>query len=125
MQRYTVYFIWKVLYMFRVVPPPIIKSVNNCIYSICYLSHRYCYLPLSWKNWNNYWYYRLHHSGYLDRKSSFALSYTSTVNVVISRLFKTYLQETKLHFHYLDWCLMTEISSINVSTLLKVFNCNI
>jgi hypothetical protein len=35
--------------MFRVVFPPIIKSAFNCIYSICYLSHRYCYLPLSWK----------------------------------------------------------------------------
>jgi len=37
---------WKLLYMFRVVPPPIIKSAYNCIYSIWYLSHRYCYLPL-------------------------------------------------------------------------------
>ena len=46
MQRYTVYFIWKLLYMFRVLPPPIIRSANNCIYSIWYLSHRYCYLPL-------------------------------------------------------------------------------
>jgi len=54
MQRYTVYFIWKLLYMFRVVPPPIISSANNCIYSIWYLSHRCCYLPLSWKSWN-YW----------------------------------------------------------------------
>jgi len=27
-------------------PPPIIRSANNCIYSIWYLSHRYCYLPL-------------------------------------------------------------------------------
>jgi hypothetical protein len=27
--------------MFRVVPPPIIRSANNCIYSIWYLSHRY------------------------------------------------------------------------------------
>jgi len=44
MQRYTVYFIWKLLYMFRVVPPPIIRSAYNCIYSIWYLSHRYCYL---------------------------------------------------------------------------------
>jgi hypothetical protein len=25
---------WKLLYMFRVVPPPIISSANNCIYSI-------------------------------------------------------------------------------------------
>ena len=47
MQRYTVYFIWKLLYIFRVVPPPIIRSANNCIYSIWYLSHRYCYLPLA------------------------------------------------------------------------------
>jgi len=31
MQRYTVYFIWKLLYMFRVVSPPIIRSANNCI----------------------------------------------------------------------------------------------
>ena len=47
MQRYTVYFIWKLLYMFRLVPPPIIRSANNCYYNIWYLSHRYCYLPLS------------------------------------------------------------------------------
>jgi hypothetical protein len=48
MQRYTVYFIWELLYMFRVVPPPIIRSANNCIHSIWYLSHRYCSL----------WFYR-------------------------------------------------------------------
>jgi hypothetical protein len=45
MQRYTVHFIWKLLYMFRMVPPPIITY--NCIYNIWYLSHRYCYLPLA------------------------------------------------------------------------------
>ena len=50
MQRYTVYFIWKLLYMFRVIPSLIIRSANNCIYSIWYLSRRYCYLPLSWKS---------------------------------------------------------------------------
>jgi len=38
--------------MFRVVFPRIIRSAYNCIYSIWYLSHRYCYLPLSWKSWN-------------------------------------------------------------------------
>jgi len=38
--------------MFPAVPPPIIRSANNCNYSIWYLSHRYCYLPLSWKSWN-------------------------------------------------------------------------
>jgi len=41
-QRYTVYFFWKLLYMFRVVPPPIIRSAYNCIYSIWYFSDRYC-----------------------------------------------------------------------------------
>jgi hypothetical protein len=46
MQRYTVYFIWKLLYLFRVVSPPIIRSANNCIYNIWYLSDCYCYLPL-------------------------------------------------------------------------------
>jgi hypothetical protein len=46
MQRYTVYFIRKLLYKFRVVLLPIIRSAYNCIYSICYLSDRYCYLPL-------------------------------------------------------------------------------
>jgi hypothetical protein len=47
MQRYAVYYIWKVLYMFRVVFPPIIRSANNCINSIWYLSERYYYLPLA------------------------------------------------------------------------------
>jgi hypothetical protein len=32
--------------------PPIIRSANNCIYSIWHLSHRYCYLLLSWKSWS-------------------------------------------------------------------------
>jgi len=55
-QHYTVYFIWKLLYMFWVVSSSIIRSANNCIYSIWYLSHRYCYLPLSRKsrNWFEY-----------------------------------------------------------------------
>src|SRR5215475_3193802 len=53
MQRHTIY-IWKLLYMFRVVLPAIIRSAYNCIYSIWYLSHRYCYLPLSWKRWNRF-----------------------------------------------------------------------
>ena len=44
-------YIWK---LFRVVLPLIIRSAYNCIYSICYLSHRYCYLPLSWKSWNRF-----------------------------------------------------------------------
>jgi len=47
MQRYIVYFIWNLLYMFRAVPPPIVRSAYNFIYSIWYLSYRYCYLPLA------------------------------------------------------------------------------
>jgi hypothetical protein len=34
MKSYTVYFIWKMLYMFRVEPSPIIRSANKCDYSI-------------------------------------------------------------------------------------------
>jgi len=40
--------------MFRVVLPPNIRGAYNRIYSIWYLSHRYCYLPLSWKSWNRF-----------------------------------------------------------------------
>jgi hypothetical protein len=40
--------------MFRVVLPLIIRSAYNSIYSIWYLSHRYCYLTLSWKSWNRF-----------------------------------------------------------------------
>jgi hypothetical protein len=47
-------YIWKLLYIFRVVLPPIIRSEYNCIYSIWYLTHRYCCLPLSWKSWNRF-----------------------------------------------------------------------
>jgi len=38
MQIYTVYFICKLHYMFRVVSPPIISSTDNCIYSVWYSS---------------------------------------------------------------------------------------
>jgi len=33
-RSYTVYYTWKLLYIFRVVPPPIVRSANNCIYSM-------------------------------------------------------------------------------------------
>ena len=46
-------YIWKLLYIFPVVPPLIIRSAYKCIYSIWYLSHRYCYLPLSGRSWNS------------------------------------------------------------------------
>ena len=35
--------IWKLLYMFRVVSPPIIRSTHKCIYSIWNFSNRNCY----------------------------------------------------------------------------------
>ena len=35
---YTVYFNCKLLYIFRVVSPPIIRSTNNCTYTIWYQS---------------------------------------------------------------------------------------
>jgi hypothetical protein len=38
MQRYTVYFIWKLLYMFRVVPPPIIRSADNYIQHLVFVT---------------------------------------------------------------------------------------
>jgi hypothetical protein len=40
MQHYTVYFIWKLLYMFQVVLSPIIRSANN------YLQHLVFVTPL-------------------------------------------------------------------------------
>ena len=42
----------KLLYIFRVVSPLILRSTHNCIYSIWYLLNRYCYLALCWKSWN-------------------------------------------------------------------------
>jgi hypothetical protein len=38
MQRYTVYFIWKPLYMFRVVLPPIIRRANNYLQHLVFLT---------------------------------------------------------------------------------------
>ena len=43
-------YICKLLYMFLVMSPPIIRSTHNRICSIWYLSNRNCYLPLSSSN---------------------------------------------------------------------------
>jgi len=51
MRLYTTLYFCKPLYVFRVVPPPIIRSTCNCKYSIWHFSNRICYLPLSWKIW--------------------------------------------------------------------------
>ena len=49
---HTLFISGKILYIFRLVSPPIIRSTHNCIYSIWYLSNRYCYLLLLCKSWN-------------------------------------------------------------------------
>jgi len=43
MQLDIFYYIWKLLYIFLVVLPPIIRRIYSCIYSIWYWSHRTAY----------------------------------------------------------------------------------
>jgi len=43
---YSLLYFSKLLYMFRVVLSPIIRSTCNCNYSIWNWSNRFCYLPL-------------------------------------------------------------------------------
>jgi hypothetical protein len=50
---YSLLYFCKLLYMFRVLIPPIIRSIYNCNYSIWHWSNRLCYLPLSWSSSNN------------------------------------------------------------------------
>ena len=47
-------YICKLLYVFPVVSPPIVRSTYKCIYSIWYLSNCCCYLSLSWKSWKSW-----------------------------------------------------------------------
>jgi hypothetical protein len=47
MQRYTVYLYLENALHVSGGTSTIIRSANNCIYSIWYLSDRYCYLPLA------------------------------------------------------------------------------
>jgi len=49
---YSLLYFCKLLYMFRVVTPHIIRSTYNCNYSIWLWSNRLCYLPLWWRSWN-------------------------------------------------------------------------
>jgi hypothetical protein len=51
-QRYAVYLYLETALHISGGIPPNIRSAYNCIYSIWYLSRRYCYLPLSWKSWD-------------------------------------------------------------------------
>jgi len=50
---YSVLYFCKLLYMFRVVAPTIIRSTYNCNYSIWHWSGRLCYLLLLWRSWNS------------------------------------------------------------------------
>jgi hypothetical protein len=45
MQGYTVYLYLELVYIFRVVPPPIIRSTHKSIYSFWYLSNRWNWVP--------------------------------------------------------------------------------
>jgi len=57
---YSVLYFCKLLCMFRVLTPPIIRSTYNCNYSIWHWSNRLWYLPLSWRIWK---FHLLHDSG--------------------------------------------------------------
>jgi len=48
---YSLLYFCKLLYMFRSVTPPIIRSKYKCNYSIWYWSDRLCYLSLWWRSW--------------------------------------------------------------------------
>jgi hypothetical protein len=81
-------YIWKLLYMFRVVPPSIIRSAYNCIYSFWYLSHRYCYLPLTAGSSN----------GFKRSDDTFRLSYSIACDCSI-RLFLDLFHSWLYIFH--------------------------
>jgi hypothetical protein len=49
---YSLLYFCKLLYMFRMLIPPIIRSTCNCNYSIWHWSNCLYYLPLSWRSWN-------------------------------------------------------------------------
>jgi len=48
---YSLLYFCKLLFIFRVVTPPIIRSTYNCNYCTWHCSNRLCYLPLSWSSW--------------------------------------------------------------------------
>jgi hypothetical protein len=54
MQRYTVYLYLETALHVSGGTCTHHQGAYTCIYSIWYLSHRYCYLPLSWKSWNRF-----------------------------------------------------------------------
>ena len=55
MQLYSLFISGKLLYMFRVVSSPIIRSTYNYYQYLVIVNH-YCYLPLLWEScsWSEY-----------------------------------------------------------------------
>jgi len=51
---YSLLYFCKLLYMFWVVTPPIIRSTYYCNYSIWHSSNSLCYFPLLW-SWSWWW----------------------------------------------------------------------
>ena len=51
---YGLLYFCKLLYMFRVVTPPTIRSTYNCNYSIWHWSNHLCYLLLWWSCSNSF-----------------------------------------------------------------------
>jgi len=49
---YSLLYFCRLLYLFRLVIPPIIRSTYNCNYSIWHWSKHLCYLLLSLRSWN-------------------------------------------------------------------------
>jgi hypothetical protein len=49
---YSLLYFCKLLYIFRVVTPPIVRSTYNYTYSTWHWSNRLWYLPLYRRNWN-------------------------------------------------------------------------
>ena len=52
MRLHGLLYLCNLLYMFRLLILPIIRSTYNCNYSIWHWSNRLCYLPLWWSSWN-------------------------------------------------------------------------
>ena len=52
---YSLLYFCKLLYMFRVVTPPIIRSTYDCNHNIWHWSNCLCYLLLSRSSWNWWW----------------------------------------------------------------------
>jgi hypothetical protein len=69
--------------MFWVVPSPIIRTANNCIYNTWLVSHHYCYLPPSWKSWN---WFECAVGGVVLSGNDLCISYTFPVRELVTSI---------------------------------------